>query len=68
VREMLSQMVKDGQAKNLWRGAYVHPDYQDNPDNADNLTNGRTNVSLSGMSGHSSKEADPQGTWKEGEL
>ncbi len=24
VREMLSQMVKDGQAKNLGRGAYVH--------------------------------------------
>ena len=28
VREMLSQMVKDGQAKKLVRGAYVHPDYQ----------------------------------------
>jgi AAA domain-containing protein/ribonuclease R-like protein len=25
VREMLSQMVKDGQAKNLGRGRYVHP-------------------------------------------
>jgi hypothetical protein len=38
VREMLSQMVKDGQAKNLGRGAYVHPDYQNNPDNPDKLT------------------------------
>lgn len=51
VRELLSQMVKDGQVKNLWRGAYVHPDYQKNPDNADILTNGGTNVRLSGMSG-----------------
>jgi len=25
VREMLSQMVKDGQVKNLGRGRYVHP-------------------------------------------
>ena len=29
VREMLSQMAKDGQAKNLERGAYVRPDYQE---------------------------------------
>lgn len=35
VREMLSQMAKNGQAKNLGRGAYVRPDY---PDNADTLT------------------------------
>jgi hypothetical protein len=56
VREVLSQMVKDGQAKNLGRGQYVHPDYEKIPDNADNLTNGKANVSLSGMSGHSSKD------------
>ena len=29
VREMLSQMVKDGQAQNLGRGRYVHPDFQE---------------------------------------
>jgi hypothetical protein len=40
VREMLSQMVKDGQVKNLGRGQYVHPDNLQNiPDNADKLTN-----------------------------
>ncbi len=32
VREMLSQMAKDGQVKHLGRGAYAHPDYQENPD------------------------------------
>ena len=37
-------MLKAGQVKNLGRGAYVHPDYQENPDNADDLTNGRSNV------------------------
>ena len=70
VREMLSQMVKDGQAKNLGRGAYVRPDYQNHPDNADNLTNEKSNVSSSGMSGHSSRsrEADLQRAWTEGEL
>ena len=56
VREMLSQMVKDGQRKNLGRGAYVHPNFQEYPDNADILTNGKGNVSLSGMSGHSRKD------------
>ena len=60
VREMLSQMVKDGQAKNLGRGAYVRPDYQNCPDNADILTKQPQNVSLSGMSGQSRKEgAEP---------
>jgi hypothetical protein len=45
VREMLSQMVKDGQVKNLGRGEYVHPDYRQNiPDDADILTNGGNNV------------------------
>ena len=29
VREMLSQMVKDGQAKNLGRGQYVRPNFPD---------------------------------------
>ncbi len=38
VREMLSQMVKDGQVKNPSRGQYVHPDRDDYPDNADKLT------------------------------
>jgi hypothetical protein len=51
VREMLSQMVKDGQAKNLGRGAYVHPDFQNNPDNADILTKRSADVRSSGMSG-----------------
>jgi hypothetical protein len=31
VREMLSQMVKDGQAKNLGRGQYVRPDFSETP-------------------------------------
>ncbi len=39
VRELLSQMVGDGQANNLGRGQYVHPDYENIPDNADILTN-----------------------------
>lgn len=56
-REMLSQMVKDGQAKNLGRGRYVLPDTALNiPDNADNLTNQGRNVSSSGLSGHFRKE------------
>jgi hypothetical protein len=67
VREMLSQMVKAGQAKHLGRGAYVHPDYQKNPDNADNLTNGRSNVRTSGMSGHSpERDAMSGGTEPDG--
>ena len=56
VREMLSQMVKDGQRKNLSRGSYVHSNSQECPDNADILTGGKSNVSLSGMSGHSRKD------------
>jgi hypothetical protein len=42
VREMLSQMVKDGQVKNLGRGQYVYPGLpiQKVPDDADILTNG----------------------------
>ena len=40
VRQMLSQMVKDGQIKNLGRGAYVHANFEKCPDNADILTNG----------------------------
>jgi hypothetical protein len=57
-REMLSQMVKDGQVKNLGRGRYVLPDtLQNSADNADILTTGEGNVSLSGMSGHFRKEA-----------
>jgi hypothetical protein len=31
VREMLSQMVKDKQAKNLGRGQYVHPNFSETP-------------------------------------
>ena len=67
VREMLSQMVKAGQAKNLGRGAYVRPDYQNPPDNADNLTKGSSNVRASGMSGQSSS-GDSEDGWIEGEL
>ena len=67
VREMLSQMVKDGQVKNPRRGAYVRSDYQKNPDNADVLTNGRSNVRTSGMSGHSSeRDAMPVGPEPDG--
>jgi hypothetical protein len=58
-REMLSQMVKDGQVKNLGRGAYTLPtNLQNNADNADILTNDEANVSLSGMSGHFRREGD----------
>jgi len=53
-REMLSQMVKDGQVKNLGRGQYVLPDTPQNI--ADKLTNEEGNVSSSGMSGHFCKE------------
>jgi len=53
VRELLSQMVGDSQVKNLGRGQYVLPDsLQKSADNADILTNGKGDVSLSGMSGH----------------
>jgi hypothetical protein len=52
---MLSRIVKDGQIRNIGRGAYVHLNYQECLDNADILTNGKGNVSLSGMSGHSRK-------------
>jgi hypothetical protein len=38
VRQMLSQMAKDCQVKNLGRGKYVHPDKAIEPDNADTLT------------------------------
>jgi hypothetical protein len=38
VREMLSQMAKDGQVKNFGRGQYVHPAKANEPDNADILT------------------------------
>ncbi len=39
VREMLSHMVKDGQAKNVGRGKYVHPNaVEKHADNADDLT------------------------------
>jgi hypothetical protein len=56
-RELLSQMVKDGQAKNLGRGRYVLPDTPRNiADNADNLTNGKSDVSTSGLSGHFCQE------------
>jgi len=55
-RELLSQMVKDGQVKNLGRGAYALPDRQNNADNADTLTNEGDNVRSSGMSGHLRKE------------
>jgi hypothetical protein len=53
---MLSQMVKDGQIGNVGRGAYVHADFKKCPDNADILTNGKGNVSLSGMSGQTRKD------------
>jgi AAA domain/Ferric uptake regulator family len=62
VRELLSQMVKDGQGKNVGRGQYVLPDSpQNSPDNADILTNGRGDVSLSRMSGHFRKESPADG-------
>ena len=31
IRELLSQMVKDGQAQNLGRGQFVHPDFLETP-------------------------------------
>jgi hypothetical protein len=49
---MLSQMVKDGQVKNLGRGQYVHPDHGNSPDDADSLTMGGGDVSLSASSGN----------------
>ena len=55
-KRLLSQMVKEGQAKNLSRGQYVRPNYENIPDNADNLTKGKGNISLSGTSGHSGKD------------
>jgi hypothetical protein len=38
VREMLSQMTKDGQVSNLGRGHYLHPAKANEPDNADIVT------------------------------
>jgi hypothetical protein len=67
VREMLSQMVRDEQARNLGRGTYVHPDYKNCPDNADSLTKEQDNVSLSGMSGHFSRGSGEKEIRKEGE-
>jgi hypothetical protein len=55
-RELLSQMVKDGQVKNLGRGAYALPDRQNIPDNADTLTNEGRDVRSSVLSGHFRKE------------
>jgi hypothetical protein len=52
-REMLSQMVRAGQVKNLGRGAYVLPDQQNSTDDADTLTRRENDVSLSGSSGNS---------------
>lgn len=70
VREMLSQMVKDGQVKSLGRGAYVHPDYRNQADNADNLTNRGSNVRSSGMSGQPAfgTVTEIRSAWKVGEL
>jgi hypothetical protein len=66
-RRFSRQMVKDGQVKNLRRGAYVRPDYQETPDNADNLTNGRSNVRTSGVSGHpSGRDGMPEGPEPDG--
>jgi hypothetical protein len=57
-RELLSQMVKDGQVKNLGRGAYVLPEnLRNNADNADILTSQASNVSLSALSGDFRKES-----------
>lgn len=55
-RELLSQMVKDGQVRNLGRGAYALPDRQNTPDNADILTNESEDVRTSAMSAHFRKE------------
>jgi hypothetical protein len=58
-RELLSQMVKDSQVKNLGRGAYVLPEnLRNSADNADILTIGTSNVSLSGLSGDFRKESE----------
>jgi hypothetical protein len=55
-RELLSQMVKDGQVKNLGRAAYVLAEnLRNSADNADILTTQASNVSLSGLSGDSRK-------------
>ena len=54
-RQMLWQMDKDGQIKNPRRDAYVYPNFEEYLDNADILTNGKGNVSSSGMSDHSRK-------------
>ena len=51
-RELLSQMIRDGQVKNLGRGAYILPENIQDV-NADILTMQPSNVSLSGLSGHS---------------
>ena len=57
-RELLSQMVKDGQVKNLGRGAYILPEnLQNSADNTDILTTQEPNVSLSGLSGNFRKGA-----------
>jgi predicted transcriptional regulator of viral defense system len=62
-RELLSQMVKDGQVKNLGRGAYVLADaLQNSADNADILTTQPSNVSLSGLSGQFRKEGEAGNT------
>jgi predicted RNA-binding protein YlxR (DUF448 family) len=59
VRELLSQMVRDGQVKNQGRGQYVLPDrLQKSPDNAASLTNGKGDVSLSGLSGDLRKQGE----------
>jgi hypothetical protein len=58
IRELLSQMTKDGQLKNLGRGQYIHPDNLQNiPDNADNLTN------LEQMSGMSERSDEDEVPW-----
>jgi hypothetical protein len=58
-RELLSQMVKDGQVKNLGRGAYILPEnLQNSADNADILTTEASLVSLSGLSGNFRSEIE----------
>jgi repressor of nif and glnA expression len=57
VRELLSQMAKDAQVKNVGRGQYIHPDNLQNfPDNADNLTNSER---MSEMSERSDEDEVP---------
>jgi AAA domain/Ribonuclease R winged-helix domain len=59
VREMLSQMVKDGQVVNVNRGAYTLPNNpQNTPDIADKLTSPLSFVRMSAMSGHLREEDD----------